>query len=117
MQLNTIQCGDCLDVLKNIPNDSFDLSFADPPFNLKKDYAEYDDRMAEEKYLDWCKLWMAEMVRVTKPTGSLLIHNIPRWLIKYASYLDDVAIFRHWIVWDASSGPMGQSLQPNQVGS
>ena len=116
MQLNTIQCGDCLDVLKNIPNDSFDLSFADPPFNLKKDYAEYDDRMAEEKYLDWCKLWMAEMVRVTKPTGSLLIHNIPRWLIKYASYLDDVAIFRHWIVWDASSGPMGQSLQPNHYG-
>lgn len=34
--LNKIIQGDCLEVLKKIPDNSVDMSFADPPFNLKK---------------------------------------------------------------------------------
>lgn len=117
MILDTIKCGDCIDVFKTIPDDVFDLSFADPPFNLKKDYNEYEDRLSEEKYIEWCKLWIMEMVRVTKPNGTIIIHNIPKWLVNYASVLESAgAIFRHWIAWDASSGIRGKSLQPNHYG-
>jgi len=117
MKWNSIQCGDCLELFRDVPDNTFDMSFADPPFNLKKDYAEYDDKLKEGKYLEWCEQWIKEMVRVTKPTGTILIHNIPKWLISYADILNkSECIFRHWIVWDASSGPMGQSLQPNHYG-
>lgn len=34
--INTIVQGDCLEILKNIPDDSVDVTFADPPFNLKR---------------------------------------------------------------------------------
>ena len=78
--LNKIIQGDCLKLLKEIPDNSVDMTFADPPFNLKKKYNGYKDSLEFKEYLDWCDKWISEMVRVTKPTGSIFVHNIPKWL-------------------------------------
>jgi site-specific DNA-methyltransferase (adenine-specific) len=56
------------------------------------------------------------MVRITKPTGSILVHNIPKWLIYFGSYLNEIAIFRHWIAWNAMGSPLGKTLLPNHYG-
>jgi len=56
------------------------------------------------------------MVRITKPTGAIFIHNIPKWLTYYAALLNRIAIFKHWIAWDAPTSPMGKSLQPSHYG-
>ena len=77
--INRIITGDCLELLKEIPDESVDMTFADPPFNLKKKYTNYNDSLEFKEYLDWCDEWISEMVRVTKPTGSRFVHNIPKW--------------------------------------
>lgn len=56
------------------------------------------------------------MVRITKPTGSIFVHNVPKWLTYYACILNDVAYFRHWIAWDAMSNPLGKTLLPAHYG-
>jgi site-specific DNA-methyltransferase (adenine-specific) len=114
--LNNIVAGDCLELIKNIPDNSVDLTFADPPFNLKKNYTKYEDSKELDDYLNWCEKWIKEMVRVTKPSGSICVHNIPMWLTYYASFLNKHAYFRHWISWDALSKPRGNSLQPAHYG-
>jgi site-specific DNA-methyltransferase (adenine-specific) len=114
--INQILLGDCLELFKGIPDNSVDMSFADPPFNLKKRYTSYNDSLEFQEYLGWCEKWIAEMVRVTKPTGSIFLHNIPKWLTYYATYLNKYAYFRHWISWDAPTAPMGTSLQPSHYG-
>ena len=114
--INKIIQGDCLDLFKEIPDDSIDVTFADPPFNLKKKYNSYRDSLEFQQYLDWCEKWISEMVRVTKPTGSIFVHNIPRWLTYYANLLNKIADFKHWISWDAPTAPMGKSLQPAHYG-
>ena len=114
--INQIIQGDCLEVIKNIPDNSIDMTFADPPFNLKKRYNGYADNKESNAYLSWCKQWIHEMVRITKPTGSIFVHNIPKWLTCYSSYLNDIAYFKHWIAWDAPTAPMGKSLQPSHYG-
>ena len=114
--LNRIIQGDCLELFKNIPDNSVDMTFADPPFNLQKKYTSYKDNLEFQEYLDWCEKWIAEMVRVTKPTGSIFLHNIPKWLTFYATYLNKFAHFKHWISWDAPTAPMGKSLQPAHYG-
>jgi site-specific DNA-methyltransferase (adenine-specific) len=114
--LNKILQGDCLELFKNIPDNSIDMAFADPPFNLQKKYTSYKDNLEFQEYLDWCERWIAEMVRVTKPTGSIFLHNIPKWLTFYATYLNKFAHFKHWISWDAPTAPMGKSLQPAHYG-
>ncbi|MDQ3061867.1 MAG: site-specific DNA-methyltransferase, partial [Acidobacteriota bacterium] len=114
--LNKITNGDCLELFKDIPDESVDVTFADPPFNLKKKYNSTKDSLEIREYLFWCEKWIAEMVRVTKPTGSIFIHNIPKWLTYYAGFLNKHADFKHWISWDAPTAPMGKSLQPNHYG-
>ena len=108
--------GDCLKVLSSIEDSSVDMCFADPPFNLEKKYASYKDQRPPEEYLDWCEQWIYEMCRITKPTGSIFVHNIPRWLTYYAAILNKLAYFRHWISWDAMSNPLGKTLLPAHYG-
>ena len=114
--VNKIHQGDCVKLLKQIPDNSVDVTFADPPFNLKKKYSSYKDNLELQEYLNWSEEWIREMVRITKPTGSILLHNIPKWLTYYANILNEIAYFKHWISWDAPTAPMGKSLQPSHYG-
>ncbi|MCX7875306.1 MAG: DNA methyltransferase [Melioribacteraceae bacterium] len=114
--INKVTKGDLVELFKNIPSNSVDVTFADPPFNLRKKYNGYKDSLEFEEYLKWCELWIKEMVRVTKPSGSIFIHNIPKWLTYFSSILNKHANFKHWISWDAPTSPMGKSLQPNHYG-
>jgi site-specific DNA-methyltransferase (adenine-specific) len=115
--LDKIIQGDCLELLQQVPSGSVDMTFADPPFNLNKRYKGCKDNLSNHEYSNWCFKWITEMVRVTKPCGSIFIHNIPFWLTQYTYPLYTAgATFRHWITWDAPTRPMGHSLQPAHYG-
>ena len=108
--------GDCLELFRQIPNNSVDMTFADPPFNLKKKYHSTRDSLELEEYLLWCEKWISELARVTKETGSIFVHNIPKWLTYYTGFLNKLADFKHWIAWEAPTAPMGKTLQPAHYG-
>lgn len=114
--LNKIVQGDCLEIMRKIPDNSVDVTFADPPFNLKKKYNTYYDKHDVGEYLSWCKKWLTDMVRITKPAGSIFVHNVPKWLMYFGCYLNEIATFRHWIAWDAMGSPLGKTLLPNHYG-
>ena len=67
--------GDALDTLKNaIPNGSVDLIFADPPYNIGKDFNGRKDKWeSEESYLDWCYEWLDLCVDKLKSNGSFYV--------------------------------------------
>jgi len=66
---------DVLEGLKNIPDKSQDLIIADPPY-YKAINEKWDKQWkTENEYLDWCKLWFAECVRVLKDTGSFYCYG------------------------------------------
>ncbi|MBI4266752.1 MAG: site-specific DNA-methyltransferase [Chloroflexi bacterium] len=114
--VNQITKGDALEIMQRLPSDCVDVTFADPPFNLKKSYEQYEDRKETQEYLEWCKKWLSEMVRITKPTGSIFVHNIPKWLTYFSCYLNEIALFKHWIAWDAMGAPLGKTILPNHYG-
>ena len=58
--------GDCLELMKDIPDKSIDLVFVDPPYNVGKDYGTYKDNLPEEDYFRWCTEWICEIKRVGK---------------------------------------------------
>jgi len=110
LPINTIIQGDALQVLATFPDESVDLVFADPPYNLDKAYTTYDDEKDREAYLDWCNAWLDQYIRILKPTGSLYILNLPRWGMHHAAYLNRRLYFQNWIVWDALSEPRGKIM-------
>jgi site-specific DNA-methyltransferase (adenine-specific) len=89
---------DCLEVLSHIDDNSIDLIFADPPFNLNKLYpSQINDQLREEEYLIWQEKWLAECIRVLKFGGSLYIWNLPKWNTYNSYFLNSRLKFRHWI--------------------
>ncbi len=98
--------GDCLDLLKNIPDSSVDFCFADPPYNLSKKYDTWYDNLEFDEYFNWCDKWIDELMRVLKPGRYLALLNIPLLSIRYYSHLIKNYTFIDWIVWESLSMPV-----------
>jgi site-specific DNA-methyltransferase (adenine-specific) len=101
--------GDCLDVLRTLPDGCVDAVITDPPYNVGLEYAgdESGDRKAD--YAGWCAAWFGELKRVCR--GPILIscgvanlgvwHAIeaPRWVLcwhKPAATGRRVVGFNNW---------------------
>lgn len=68
--------GDCMTILQNIKDKSVDLIFADPPYNLGKDYGNGSDSWENKsEYLNWCYTWIDECFRVLKDSGTIYLMN------------------------------------------
>ena len=102
---NVLQ-GDCLERFKEIPDNSIDFAFSDPPYNLGKTYLGYNDNLEIESYFNWCDRWILEMARVLKPGRTCAILNIPLWTVRHFIFMRNILTFQNWIVWDALAFPV-----------
>lgn len=113
-KLGKLYNGDCIELFKQISDETIDTIFADPPFNLDKEYDEgVSDKNTFSGYLDWYFNWLDECIRVLKPGGSLFIYNIPKWNTYVAGYLNNKLTFRNTIAVDMKFGlPIQNKLYP-----
>ncbi len=66
--------GDAFEVLKNLPEKRFDLLFADPPYNLSKNFGmEKFKKTSLDEYEVWLDSWLNLCVLLLKPTASIYI--------------------------------------------
>ena len=102
-----IFAADCMKVLPLLKDEVVDTVFADPPFNLGKEYGKNtDDSLPDERYVRWCQEWLADCVRVLKPGGSLFLYNLPKWNVLLGAFLHTQGLeFRHWIAIEMSAPP------------
>ena len=95
-KINTIIQSDCIEELKSFPNNSIDLIFADPPYNLQLNGElhrpnqtivdavndEWDKFNSFEEYDNFCTNWLKECRRILKRDGTIWVigsyHNIFR---------------------------------------
>lgn len=70
--LNQFHCGDCLDILPLLPDNSVDLIVTSPPYadQRKKTYGG----IHPDKYVEWFLPISQELKRVLKPTGSFVLN-------------------------------------------
>jgi len=71
MELNKVYCGDCLELMKQLLDNSVDLIVTDPPYNLNKDFA--NDNLEEEDFINFLTPILNELSRVIKPKHSVII--------------------------------------------
>lgn len=73
--LNQIVCGDCVQRLSELPNDSVDLVVTSPPYYKQRDYGGgIGNEATPQAYLEALLSIFSECVRVIKPTGSLVFN-------------------------------------------
>jgi len=98
-RLNIVQQGDCLELMREIPNERVDLVVIDPPYNIKID--EWDNIGEIEDYVNWMEKVCDELIRVTRKNGSIYIFGDFRFIgdIKVMMNKKDVQL-NSWIIWD-----------------
>ena len=70
--LNKILVGDCLDVMRELPDDSIDLIVTSPPYADARKHTYGGIKPAE--YVEWFNVRAIEMKRILKPTGSFVLN-------------------------------------------
>jgi len=71
----TIYLGDVLDCFSRVKDESVDLVFADPPYNIGKEFVGAKDKFEVQEYINWMECWIGEIDRVIKATGSIYLMN------------------------------------------
>ncbi len=99
--LNKIINGDCIKLLKDIPNEAIDLVIADPPyFKVVGQKWDYIWRTLED-YLDWSVQWIREISRVLRMGGSFYLFGYLRILAHIIPKLDSNGLeFKQQIIID-----------------
>lgn len=102
--------GDCLELLKTIPDESLNLVVTSPPYNIGK---EYEKRLKLESYLDQQAAVIRECVRCLSPQGSICwqvgnyVDNgaiIPLDTVLYPIFTDLGLKMRNRIIWHFEHG-------------
>jgi len=114
--LGLLYATDCFNLFAALKHETVDCLFADPPFNLGKDYGNGADKdgLNREDYLKWSFAWIDEGVRLIKPGGAFFIYILPQWGYRFAVHLEDRGmLFRHWIALSMKGTfPRGRKLYP-----
>jgi modification methylase len=125
--LDKFLCGDALEILKEIPDESVDIAITSPPYNLRnstrnsksggggkwtaeiliKGYANYDDNRPHDEYVKWQREIITEIMRILKPEGALFYNH--KWRIQDRLLQDRHDIVqgfpvRQIIIWQKAGG-------------
>ena len=97
--------GDAIEVLQNkIEDNSIDLIFVDPPYNIGKDFNGLRDKWSnDEDYLNWCYQWINLLLKKLKNSGSLYIMTSTQFMPFFDIYLRNKMEILSRIVWSYDS--------------
>lgn len=105
--LDKIICGDCLEVMSQIPDNIVHLAITSPPYNLGINYDVHNDSLAYGRYLDWMRNVWLETKRVLVSGGRFALNIAPTSIKNFRPIHHDFAnqlrevgmIFRTEIIW------------------
>lgn len=111
MQLDTILQGDCVKILKSLPDKSIDLIFADPPYFMQTEGEllrvsgekfsgvsdKWDKFESLKHYDEFCKAWLTECQRVLKDCGSIWVIGSFQNIFRLGYIMQDLGF---WIIND-----------------
>lgn len=65
---------DAIDHLAHVDDDSLDLVFVDPPYNIGKVFGDVRDKWgSDSEYVAWCKRWIDTVIGKLSPSGALYL--------------------------------------------
>lgn len=93
--------GDAIEALsKEINDNSIDLIFADPPYNIGKNFNSRKDKWeSDESYLDWCYQWLDLCIKKLKSNGSFYVMTSTQNMPYFDIYLRKRLTILSRIVW------------------
>lgn len=100
-----IYWGDSINILRDqIPDESIDLIFVDPPYNIGKNFNGLKDKWKnEDDYLSWCYQWIDLCIQKLKPSGSMYIMTSTQFMPYFDIFIRKKMDILSRIVWSYDS--------------
>jgi len=97
--------GDTLEVLSNeVFDNSIDLIFVDPPYNIGKNFNGHKDKWAtDEDYLNWCYKWIDLCIKKLKSNGSMYIMTSTQFMPFFDIFIRKKMTILSRLVWHYDS--------------
>ena len=89
--------GNSIEWIRSLNDESIDLIFADPPYNIKK--ANWDSFESQEEYIKWSLQWIEQAARILKPAGTLYICGFSEILADLKHPASKYFKSCRWIIW------------------
>ena len=93
---NKIICGDAIDELRKLDDESYDCILIDPPYNIGVDFGNSRCRKEINEYVSWCEEWLFEAKRILKETGTMYVYGFSEILAHISVKVD---IPHRWLIW------------------
>lgn len=102
---------DCLEYMKQLPDNSVDLVVTDPPYNVsQKSNIHYKELNITKNFGSWDYGFdpipvLKELKRVLKPTGQIYVFCSTKQIPIYINFFEENSYFRNLIVWKKTNPP------------
>lgn len=130
LKINTIYCGDNLKMLKEIPDNSVDLIYIDPPFNSNRNYEvfwgdagekrAFEDRHGDvDAYIQYMRPRILELYRVLNKTGGFYYHcdwHASHYVKIMLDQIFNINNFQNEIIWKRTNNPKGSQFKDKKFG-
>lgn len=127
---NKFICGDSLQIMKQIPDESIDLIVTSPPYNIRNTsggsvstigtknskwpvaalsdgYSDYNDNMPHDEYVQWQRECLTEMLRIIPEDGAIFYNHkwrVQHGLLQNRNDIVDGFPVRQIIIWKRAGG-------------
>jgi DNA modification methylase len=102
---NVIYEGDCVELLRSLPDACAQLVIADPPYNLGPKFGVGTEWARDPNWLNWCNKWLIECQRVLTYDGNLFVYGIHHYLCLIHVRLYEMGMaYRRQIIWHYQNG-------------
>lgn len=99
-----IALGDSVELLGKIEDKSINLIFADPPYNIGKDFGKVKDKWnSKDDYLEWCRNWIDECFRVLKDDGTFYFMTATQFMPYLDVYVQENYNVLSRVIWSYDS--------------
>lgn len=100
MKYNYIECGDCLELIKDIPTNGVDVVFTSPPYNSERHKKYKNDKDDKKDYYGFLTKIADECLRVSKKYFILNIQalyynrkDVYKFIGEYSNYIQRIVIW------------------------
>jgi len=105
LEIDKIHCGECLELMKEIPDNYINLIYTDPPyFKVKGDLCWDNQWENPAKFIDWIGELCQEWQRILKPNGSLYVFASPKMAARVECKIGEYFNVLNRITWRKNDG-------------
>jgi site-specific DNA-methyltransferase (adenine-specific) len=103
-----IVCLDCIQGMRNLPQQSYNLIIADPPYNLNKDFGPWKEADRKSQWKQWTRDWLRETYRLISDTGNIFVYGIHHHQCWVQCMMYEIGfVYRRQIIWHYENGFAG----------